>query len=126
MFLVRSERCVLCVLDEIIALRGERPQNVWTSRSLISRDKAVSHRQLAPAVGSAVPDTPATLPTGIAIDGAKDHLHLGISSIVEDATAIPFSTIIRDRTVDQCECPIIGDAATSVGQNSLRPCCRSV
>ena len=86
MCLVRSERRVLCVLDEVIALRGERPQNVWTSGRLISRNKAVSHHQLACAVGNAVPDTTATLAAGIAIDGAKDHLHLGIGTSVEDAT----------------------------------------
>src|SRR5438034_7311394 len=35
---VRSKRRVLCILDQVIALRGERAQNVWTSRSLISCD----------------------------------------------------------------------------------------
>ena len=43
----------------------------------VPRNEAVSHHQLARAVGSSVPDTTTTLVTGIAIDGAKDHLHLG-------------------------------------------------
>ena len=117
MFLVRSERRVLRVLDEVIALRGERAQNVWTSRSIVPHHQAISHHHLARAVVSAVPDTTTSLAAGIAIDGAKDHLHLGIGSIVEDATTWPLSPIIRDRTVDQPERPtIIGDAATSISQ----------
>ena len=64
-----------------------------------------------------IPDTTATLAAGIAIDGAKDHLHLGIGTIVEDATTWPLSPIIRDRTVDQRECPsIVGDATTGISQ----------
>ena len=43
MRLVGSEGRVLRVLDEVIALRGELPQNIWAMGSLIPRDKAVSH-----------------------------------------------------------------------------------
>ena len=87
MCLIRSERRILCILDEIIALRGQCPQNVWASGSLVVRDKAVSHHQLACAVGNTVPDTTATLITGIAIDGTKDHLCLGTGTTVEDSPA---------------------------------------
>src|SRR5439155_3365242 len=65
MCLVRSKRRVLRVLDQVIALRGERALNVWTSGSLVSCDKAISHHQLACAVGSTIPDTAATLITSI-------------------------------------------------------------
>src|SRR5438874_3624314 len=47
MRLVGSKRRVLRVLDEVIALRGELPQNIWTIGRLIPRDKTVSHHQLA-------------------------------------------------------------------------------
>ncbi len=117
MCLVRSKRCVLCILDQVIALRGERALNVWTSGRLVPRNEAVSHHQLAPAVGSAIPDTAATLITGIAIDGAKDHLRLGCSTTVENTAPSLFSHVIRDRTVDQPERPtIVGDATTSISQ----------
>jgi hypothetical protein len=111
-----SERRVLRVLDEVIALRGEIPQNVWAGGSLVSRDQAVSHYQLICAVGSTVPDTTATLGTGVAIDGAKDQLRLGTSTTVEDATTGPLSSIILDRAVDQRERPGVGDATTAVSQ----------
>ena len=130
MCLIRSKRRVFCVLDEIIALRGERPLNVWTGRRLVPRDKAVSHHQLAPAVGSAVPDTATSLVAGIAIDGAKDHLHLGTGRSIEDTASQLLSPIIRDRAVDQPECPTVGDTATGISQiprdgavdESQRPC----
>src|SRR6266699_215214 len=57
MCLAGGKRRVLCVLDEIIALRGQVPQNVWASGSLVVRDKAVSHHQLAFAFWSTGPDT---------------------------------------------------------------------
>src|SRR6266702_580466 len=57
MCLVRSKHCVLCILDQVIALRGERALNVWTSGRLVPCDKAISHHQLASAVGQTVPDT---------------------------------------------------------------------
>ena len=43
MRLVGSKRRVLRVLDKVIALRGELPQNIWTIGRLIPRDKTVSH-----------------------------------------------------------------------------------
>ncbi len=117
MRLVGSEGRVLRILDEVIALRGELPYNVWTIGRLVSRDEAVSHHQLACAVGSTVPDTAATLVTGIAIHGAKDYLRLGSVTTVEDASTGPLSHVIRDRAVDQRECPaIVGDATTAVSQ----------
>src|SRR5437016_2497126 len=117
MCLVRNKRCVLCILNEVIALRGERSQNVWTSGRLVPCDKTISHHQLACAVGRTIPDTTATLVASIIIDRAKDHLHLGTGRSVEDAATDPLSTIIRDRAVDQRECPaIVGDAATVVSQ----------
>src|SRR5438270_2208183 len=117
MFLVRSKRRVLRVLDQVIALRGERALNVWTSGSLVSCDKAISHHQLACAVGSTIPDTAATLITSIAIDGAKDHLHLSTGNSVKDATTRPLRHVIRNRAIDEGECPsIVGDATPGVCQ----------
>ena len=116
MKLAGSERRVLRVLDEVITQRGERPQNVWTSWSLISRNKAVPHHQLARAIVHSVPDTTTFLAAGIAIDGAKDHLHLGIGTTVEDATTWPLSPVIGDRAVDQPERAVVGDAATRISQ----------
>src|SRR5207244_13616980 len=116
MRLVGSKRRVLRVLDEVIALRGELPQNIWAIGRLIPRDKTVSHQQLACAVGQAVPDTAATLAAGIVIHGAKDHLRLGSGTTVEDTASKLLSYIIRDRAVDQRECPAVGDAATAVSQ----------
>src|SRR5437899_15584 len=107
MCLIRSKRRVLRVLDQVIALRSERAQNIWTGGSLVPHHQAIFHHHLTPVVVSAVPDTTTSLAAGIAIDGAKDHLHLGISSIVEDATTRPLSPIIRDRTVDQPGRPTI-------------------
>ena len=116
MKLAGSECYVLRVLDEVIALRGELPQNFWASGSLVAHDKAVSHHQLACAVGQAVPDTAATLAAGIVIHGAKDHLRMGTGTTVENTAPKPLSYIIRDRAIDQRECPTIGDAATAVSQ----------
>ena len=117
MRLVGSEYGVLRVLDEVKALRGERPQYVWTSGRCISRDKAVSHHQLACVVVSTVPDTTTSLEAGIAIDGAKDHLYLCTGSSVEDTATGPLSPIIGNRAVDQHERPaLVGDAATGVSQ----------
>ena len=117
MCLAGSKRCVLCVLDEIIALRGERAQNVWTSGSLVPRHQAIFHHHLACVVVSTIPDTTTSLAAGIAIYGAKDHFHLGIGTTVEDTTTWPLSLIIRDRTVDQLERPsIVGDATTGASQ----------
>ena len=109
MCLVWRKRRVLCILDQVIALRSERSQNIWTGGSLVPRHQAVSYYQLACAVGNTVPDTATTLAAGIAIDSAKEHLRLGNGTTVEDATTRPLSSIIRDRTVDQPERP------TSVG-----------
>src|SRR5438876_8447493 len=115
MRLVGSERRVLRVLDEIIALRGELPQNIWTIGSLVSRDKAVSYHQLARAVDSIVPDATATLPAGIAINGAKDHLRLGTETTVENTAPGSLGHILRDRAIDQRERPaIVRDATTGV------------
>lgn len=116
MRLVGSERRVLRILDEVIALRGELPQNIWAMGSLIPRDKAVSHHQLARDVGKTIPDTPATLATGIAINGAKDHLRPGIGTTVEDAPTGPLRHIVRDRAIDQGECPVVGDATAGISQ----------
>ena len=116
MRLVGSKRRVLRVLDEVIALRGELPQNIWTIGRLIPHDKTVSHHQLACAVGQAVPDTAATFATGIVIHGAKDHLRMGTGTTVENTAPKLLSYIIRDRAIDQRECPTIGDAATAVSQ----------
>src|SRR6266581_653741 len=111
MCLAGSEFRVLCILDEVITLRGQRPQNVWALASLISGNNAVSHHQLARAVDSTIPDTTTFLVAGIAINGAKVQLHLGSGTTVEDAPTWPLSPIIRDRTVDQLERPtIVGDA----------------
>ena len=94
MRLVGSERRALRVLDEIIALRGELPQNIWTIGSFVSRDKAVSRHQLARDVVSNVPDTTTPLPTGIAINGAKDHLYLGTETPVENTAPEPQGHIL--------------------------------
>ena len=105
MCLIRSERRFLCIMDEIIALRGQRPQNVWASGSLVVRYKAVSHHQLARAVDSTVPDATATLPAGIAINGAKDHFRLGTETTVENTAPGSLGHILRDRAIDQRERP---------------------
>ena len=66
---------------------------------------------------STIPDTTTTLVASIAIDSAKDHLHLGTGPSVEDATTVPLSLIIRDRAVDQRERPtIVGDATATISQ----------
>jgi hypothetical protein len=117
MCLIRSKRRVLCILDEVIALRGERPQNIWTSGRLVPCDKTISHHQLACAVGRTIQDTATTLTAAIAIDGAKDQLHLGTGCSVEYTTSQCLSLIIRDRAVDQPERPtIVGDTATSISK----------
>ena len=117
MKLAGSECRVLCILDEVIALRSERPKNVWTSRCFVSPNEAVPHHQLARAVVHSVPDTTTFLAAGIAIDGAKDHLHLGGRRSVEDATTSLLSYIIRDGAVDQPEHPsIVGDATAAISQ----------
>ena len=117
MYQVRSECRVLCILDEVIAPRGQCPQNVWTSWSLVPCNKAIFHHQLAPAVISTVPYTTTSLAAGIAIDSAKYHLRLGTGTSVEDATTECLSYIIRDRAIDQSERPtIIGDATTGISQ----------
>ena len=117
MFLVRSERRVLRVLDEVIALRSERAPDLWTGGSIVPHHQAIFHHHLTHVVVSAVPDTTTSLAAGIAIDGAKGHLHLGISQIIEDTTTRPLSPIIRDGTVDQPGRPtIIGDATTSIAR----------
>src|SRR5207302_11101248 len=111
-----SEGRALRVLDTVIAPQGALTQNIWATGRLIPRDRTVSHHQLACNVIDTVPDTAATLATGIVIYGAKDHLRLGSGTTVEDATTEPLSPIIRDRAVDQPECPAIGDATTAVSQ----------
>ena len=78
------------------------------------------HHQLACAVVSTIPDTTTSLVAGIAIDSAKDHLHLGSWYL---PLRIPppsrSSLIIGDRAVDQRECPtIVGDATTSYQPDS--------
>ena len=57
--------------------------------ALFPANEAVPHHQLARAVVHSVPDTTTFLAAGIAIDGAKDHLHLGGRRSVEDATTCP-------------------------------------
>ena len=75
----RSKRRVLRVPDEIIALRGERFQNIWTSGRHVPATRLFFITSWLALLVAPFQIT-TTLAAGIAVGGAKDHLHLGSRS----------------------------------------------
>ncbi len=112
MQLVGRERRALRVLDEVIALRGELTRNVRAMGSPVARNEAVSHHQLASPVVGTIPDAPATLGGGIAVNGAKGYRCVGGATPIGDPTTESSCCIGRDRAVGECERAIIQDTTS--------------
>src|SRR5205823_14416332 len=83
------------VLDQIVAIRDERPRNVWMYGSTISGDDTVSYRYALTICNGDV--APPTLMCRIAVNGTKGDIYLTIKT--EDATTIIRSRIAGDSAV---------------------------
>lgn len=89
------------VLDQIVAIRDERPRNVWMYGSTISDDDTVSYRYALTICDVAPP----TLTCRIAVNGAKGDINL--TTRTKDATTIISSRIAGDSAVGEDECSLI-------------------
>src|SRR5712692_2283708 len=107
------------VLDQIVAIRDERPRNVWMYGSTISDDDTVSYRY-ALTTGLCNGDVaPPTLTCCIAVNGAKGDISL--TTRTEDATTLISSRIAGNSAVgeDECSLKIINAAAAHATSCSI-------